>query len=511
MPGPDGLPAYWMAETVRLREAHWGPLEDASESRQARAQGRELPDKILLRARYLGRREKLDELLAHWTRGARLTLLALAIAGLFAGAGAALGALGDGSRPVNLLLALFAMLGLHTLTFLAWLLSFGVHARVAGLGRLWLWLTRKLARSPDAALAPRALVEVLARNGALRWVLGGVSHGLWTCAFASLMVVLVAVLSTRRYTFDWETTLLSPDTFVHVTAILGWLPGWLGFSMPATDMVRASDGLQVLPASVQMLWSSWLIGCVLAYGLLPRLLALLLCLYMGRKRLACTALDTSLPGYAELRERLQPSSEQTGIDAPDAGASAPQIPPGLAAALRGGPLAVGIELPGDEPWPAQALPEGVADGGNLDTRAQRNALLETLRAHPPSRLLAVCDARQTPDRGVLALLAELAAAAGELRVLLQGAARNEDGSRVAAWRERLAAAGRSADDLYEDQAAALAWLRDGAQGRTGGSAAQGLEPEAPGPGRPAPALAERTNPEHTGPQARPPEDRDGRD
>ena len=156
MSGPDGLPAYWMAETVRLREAHWGPLEDASESRQARAQGRELPDKILLRARYLGRREKLDELLAHWTRGARLTLLALAIAGLFAGAGAALGALGDGSRPVNLLLALFAMLGLHTLTFLAWLLSFGVHARVAGLGRLWLWLTRKLARSPDAALAPRA-------------------------------------------------------------------------------------------------------------------------------------------------------------------------------------------------------------------------------------------------------------------------------------------------------------------------------------------------------------------
>ena len=90
-----------------------------------------------------------------------------------AGAGAALGALGDGSRPVNLLLALFAILGLHALTFLAWLLSFGVHAQVSGLGRLWLWLTRKLARSPDAALAPRALVELLARNGALRWMLGG--------------------------------------------------------------------------------------------------------------------------------------------------------------------------------------------------------------------------------------------------------------------------------------------------------------------------------------------------
>ncbi|WP_408608105.1 DUF2868 domain-containing protein [Candidimonas nitroreducens] len=485
MPGADGLAAHWMAETVRLREAHWGPLEDASESRRARAEGRGLAAKILLRARYLGQREKLDELLARWKRGARLALLGLAVAALFAGAGAALGALGNGERPVNLLLALFAILGLHTLTFLAWLLSFGVHAQVAGLGRLWLWLTRKLARSPDAALAPRALLELLSRNGALRWILGGVSHGLWVCAFASLLLVLVAVLSTRRYTFGWETTLLSADAFVHATTILGWLPARLGFAMPAADMVRASNGLHTLPASVQMLWSSWLLGCVLAYGLLPRLLALLLCLYMSRRRLAATALDASLPGYAELRERLQPSSEQTGIDAPDTGEVATRIPSGHGAAQAGRPLVVGIELPGDEPWPVQALPEGMADGGNIDSRTQRNALLESLRAHPPSRLLAVCDARQTPDRGALALLAELAAPAGELRILLHGAAAGA--GRSAAWRERLAAAGRPADSLYEHWPPALAWLQHGGDPSQADS---GAGPDAPAPGRPQPPLQE---------------------
>ena len=89
MPGNRGLPAQWMAETVRLREAHWGPLEDSAESRRARAEGQGLAGKILLRARYLGRREKLDDLLARWARGARLALLGLAAASLCAGAGAA--------------------------------------------------------------------------------------------------------------------------------------------------------------------------------------------------------------------------------------------------------------------------------------------------------------------------------------------------------------------------------------------------------------------------------------
>src|SRR5690606_4229739 len=132
-----------------------------------------------------------------WMQGSRIALLALCLLAILGGAGVALGALGDGSRPVNLLLALVALLGLNTVTLIFWLLSFLFKGGNSGawLGEAWLWLTRKLARGPDAALAPRALVEMLNRHQALRWLLGGISHGLWSLALASLLLTLLALLS----------------------------------------------------------------------------------------------------------------------------------------------------------------------------------------------------------------------------------------------------------------------------------------------------------------------------
>src|SRR5690606_5573547 len=113
-----------------------------------------------------------------------------------------------------------AMLGLNSLAFVFWLISFAIpNSNGTWLGEFWLWLTRKLARGPDAALAPRAFIEVLGRNNALRWVLGTISHGLWTTALISMLLTLLAVLSARRYGFNWETTLLSADTFVSLTAL----------------------------------------------------------------------------------------------------------------------------------------------------------------------------------------------------------------------------------------------------------------------------------------------------
>src|SRR5690606_4828228 len=112
-------------------------------------------------------------------------------------------------------------------------------------------------------------------------------------------LTMLAMLSGVRYTFNWETTLLSPDTFVWLARLLGWLPAKLGFPVPSDDIIRASDGLQVLPAYAQAAWSGWLIGCVIVYGLLPRLIALAVSIYIGRRRLSTLTIDSSLPGYAE--------------------------------------------------------------------------------------------------------------------------------------------------------------------------------------------------------------------
>ncbi|MGB3290796.1 MAG: DUF2868 domain-containing protein, partial [Burkholderiaceae bacterium] len=420
---PPSLHGYWMAETLRLREALWGPLEDSMEVRRARTEGGSYTQRVLVRAHYLGQREKLDQPIGQWTQGSRLALAGLGLIALLAGAGAALGALGDGSRPVNLLLALVALLGLHGLSFLFWLLSFAARAPAGTtwLGTCWLWLTRKLARGPDAALVPRALMEILSRANALRWLLGGISHGLWTIAFGSLLLTLLGILSARRYSFNWETTLLSPDTFVAITTALGWLPSKLGFAMPSEAVIRASDGLQALPESAQALWSSWLIACVVVYGLLPRLACLALSLLTVKTRLAAIELDPTLPGYAELRDRLSPASENAGIDAPQTPAFQAHIQPaGHALAPAGQPLLVGIELPADRPWPPAELPAAVADLGIVDSRPQRKKLLDDLQAQPPERLLMACDAQQTPDRGVIALLADLAGLAGHGHVALLG-------------------------------------------------------------------------------------------
>src|SRR3546814_17501133 len=94
--------AYWLAETLRLREALWGPVEDAMEVRRARAQGQGFEQRVLLRAGYLAQREKLDLLVRQWTQGSRLALTGLCLLAVLAGIAASLGALGDGVRPVNL-------------------------------------------------------------------------------------------------------------------------------------------------------------------------------------------------------------------------------------------------------------------------------------------------------------------------------------------------------------------------------------------------------------------------
>lgn len=454
----------WLAETLRLRESLWGPLEDAGEVRQAKMAGASFEEKILHRASLLGAREQLDTTLLRYARGARFALALLCLSAVLAGIGAALSALGDGSRSVNVLLALTAMLGINLLAFFLWLASFALRSPGNGswLGEVWLWLTQKLARGPDAALAPRALVSVLDRNGSLRWLLGGISHAWWTTALISLLLTLLAVLSARRYQFNWETTLLSPDSFVYITTALGWLPAKFGFPLPSEAIIRASNGLQSLPESAHALWSGWLIGCVVVYGLLPRLVGTLLSLWTAKRKLARLSIDCRLPGYAELRDRLEPLSEKIDTDGP-AGPWAPalhdhQHTPNYSTHHA---LIVGLELPQDTPWPPFALSPGIVDLGLNDTRPQRKQLLDDLQRQPPTKLMVVCDAQQTPDRGTLALLAQLTGLSGEMHILLHNsdnALADHNDNRTTQWRKQLVAAGFASEHIHNDPNTALTWL-----------------------------------------------------
>lgn len=454
---PTPLDKRWLTEAVRLREEHAGPLEDQEANRRARQLGGDLAARIETRALWLAERDGMAEALRHWKQGARLALLALLLFALFSGAGLGLAALGDGQRPVNVFWALGSLLGLNLLMLIGWAVSLiTAGEQGAVLGRLWLWLSERFARDAKAAQLAPALLILLQRQRLNRWLLGALVHGLWLLAMIAALLMLLALLATRRYGFVWETTLLAAEPFISLTHALGALPSLLGFAVPDEAMIRASgDTLPALDLARQA-WASWLLGVVLVYGLLPRLLLALLCLWRWRQGRERLTLDLSLPGYAQLRDALMPRSERLGVQdaAPDA---LPHFQPGQLESGASGALLVGLELDDQRPWPPKLAP-GVTDAGILDSRESRNKLLEQLSRFPPARLAIACDPRRSPDRGSLALLAELARNAGATRIWLLQALPGQalDAARLGDWHEALDRLG-----LPHADTSPLTWLEHG--------------------------------------------------
>lgn len=451
------LDSLWLTEAVRLREEHAGPLEDLEANRRARTTAGDLPTRIQNRALWLAERDGLLNALHHWKQGARLALIVLAIMVVITGAGLAFAALGNGQAPVNVFWALGSLLGLNLILLLSWALSMLFAGEsTASLGRLWLWLSEKLARDAQAAQLAPALVLLLQRQRLNRWALGMVVNGAWLLALLSALVILLMLMATRRYGFVWETTILRGDTFVTVTQALGALPALLGFSVPTETMIRASGDTALSIESARQAWAGWLVGVLLVYGIVPRLLLALVCLWHWRRGRAALSLDLNMPGYSQLRERLMPSSERLGIsDAAPEQLHSTQS--GTVALDSDGALLVAIELDDQRPWPP-SLPKSVIDAGILDSRESRQKLLDQLTRFPPARLTIACDPRRSPDRGSLALIAELARCAEATRIWLLQAPPGQalDAERLGDWHSAL----QKLDITYADSAP-LKWLETG--------------------------------------------------
>ncbi|WP_120994910.1 DUF2868 domain-containing protein [Stutzerimonas urumqiensis] len=460
VPAPQPTPLspfdrLWLTEAVRLREQHAGPLEDGEANRHARQQGGDAADLIEARALWLARRDGLDQALRHWQQGARLARYLLAALALFIGAGLAYSALGDGVRPVNVFWALGSLLGLNLLTLLGWLAGFVFAGDGNGaLGRLWLWLSRLLARDARAAHLAPALLSLLEQRRLSRWLLGSGANSFWLLAMSAALLGLLALMATRQYGFVWETTILGERTFIGLTQALGVVPGLLGFSTPDAGQIAASSG--VATPDARHAWAGWLVGVTLVYGWLPRALLTALCGWRWRRGRAALRLDPSLPAYRLLRERLQPSSERLGIADP---APAALHAPASGRQLDGseGAVLVAIELDPHVSWPP-ALPAGIADAGVLDEREQRHRLLDQLTRYPPERLAIACDPRRSPDRGTLGLIGELSRCAGQTRVWLLQPLTGQalDSARLGDWHDALDRLG-----IAHQAAAPLQWLETG--------------------------------------------------
>ena len=306
------LDRHWLAESIRLTEGHAGPLDDAAANRRARTVGGDFGERILTRAEALAERDGLRDALARWRQSAGVLLFALALAALVIGGAQAVAAL-EGARPVNVFWALGSLLGLHLATLLAWLASLAAGAGGGALGRLWLWLSGRLAHDGRSVQLGPALLSLLGRNGLDRWGLGTLVHAFWLLVLAAALATLLALLAAQRYGFTWETTLLSADTFVGLTRGIGALPSWFGFPVPDAATVKASAAGTSTEAA-RRAWAGWLLGAVVIYGVLPRLLLAVFCAWRWRRNIHRLAVDPDLPEYAVLRERLLPASESLGVN-----------------------------------------------------------------------------------------------------------------------------------------------------------------------------------------------------
>lgn len=471
-----------LAEAVRAREADGvAPLADDAANASALDAGGSFEQRIVVRARALDGDEELASAVARARRGTRWIASLVAVVAAATGALAVLGAFGESAgRPVNVFWALLTLLGVQTVMLAVWALAFvaavtGFGPRLlagGSLGALVLaaarWTGRALRHTPVQTAGLVAVGGVTARGAIGTWTLSALSHLVWTTFNAGVLILLLVLLSTRQYRFVWETTILSPDQYVPLTRALAAGPERFGFAAPTPEQVRASrltdDGTAPDAATAEAdsaAWAGFVTGCLVVYGLLPRLVLVGACM-AGRTGAARRfRLELDRPGYARLRAAIEPTVRSIGVVDPDDAVPAPDRLPAHDATPGAGPPAILAfelrELPA--PWPPPLAGARWADLGHARDRETRRRCLDELVAFEPrpGAMIVVASLLATPDRGTRHFLEALVSASPAAPALvLTGGQRARDrrphgsvDARVEDWREAARAVGVPAERIVE--------------------------------------------------------------
>ncbi len=474
-PGAIGFADRLLAEAVCAAER-----EGAADQRQAddaaRQAGGDFETRIVVRARAVAMAEPLREALRQVRRATTLIGVLIMLVAVLAGLAAARAALRE--QTVNFFWAVGGLLGIQTLLLATWALMmwWGPAALSGGsAGGVVLALGRRMASRWQATAAGAAAIEatgaVYGRGSMGRWMFSAISHGLWLAFNAAclLMVILTLIASEKR--FVWETTILSADAYTRLTQTMAWLPGKVGFGTPTDQQVAASNGATGAPGSEAMrhAWSGLLVGSLVIYAFVPRLLLFGVCLGRARRARARWRLDTSRPGYLRLQSMLMPQAERLGVVDPagptggEVGAGTAQKPkpqsvtPG---GFEGDPVILGLEIePPGWPWPPAVDGVRWEDLGLVDDRGDRQSVLSRLGSLSarPRIVVVICSLSTTPDRGHRSFLIRVQEAAGTpVGLVLSGGEvlrrRGDAGSvkrRVEDWQRLAANAGITQAHMVE--------------------------------------------------------------
>lgn len=137
-----------------------------------------------------------------------------------------------------------------------------------------------------------------------------ISHIWWASYLLGATLSLLIVLATHQVDFIWQTTILSEDTFLWLTQLLGYIPNILAINVPsASDVSHASIGLvnslQVAQES-RISWSNLLIFSLVIYALVPRVLLAVVFNRAMKNKKSKFKVNYSLPYYVQLKSLLHP-------------------------------------------------------------------------------------------------------------------------------------------------------------------------------------------------------------
>ncbi|WP_157600995.1 DUF2868 domain-containing protein [Psychromonas ossibalaenae] len=154
-----------------------------------------------------------------------------------------------------------------------------------------------------------------------RYQLSALTHLLWFSYFCGATLMLVVMLATHQVDFVWQTSILSVQSFQWLTESLAYLPNLLGFPVPTIEQIQQSHlgAVNLLgdAENTRFVWSSLLISSLVLYGLLPRLLLMLLMRFLLTAGQNKFSLPLTNPYYVQLRQLLKPNVTSLGISDPD--------------------------------------------------------------------------------------------------------------------------------------------------------------------------------------------------
>ena len=232
-----GFSDRWLAEAIRLESFSGSQLERAEAG--ARSLDSNPEARVLRWAALLSAHTRLVQAMHGWRQRAGAVLVLMLVLAFAGGLSAALGVMGSGDAPVNVLWALGALLGVNLLMLSIWLISMSMAPGAMSAGRLWFWLSGRFY-GRDALTLAQSFSALSQRAGATRWWLAGISHGVWTAALAGALAGLLIALSLRSYAFVWETTILPASVFTSLVQSLAYLPSLIGFPMPDDNTIRTA-------------------------------------------------------------------------------------------------------------------------------------------------------------------------------------------------------------------------------------------------------------------------------